>query len=78
MLVLRRRAGESIRIGDGIEVVVLEVGPNRVKLGVEAPADITVLRGEVALTRDENTRAASYAASAADLESLAKKISKTL
>ena len=77
MLVLRRRAGESIRIGEGIEIVVLEVGPNRVKLGVEAPADITVLRGEVVLTREENTRAASHAVSTADLESLAKKIFKT-
>lgn len=77
MLILRRRAGEVIRIGEEIQITVLDVGGNRVKLGVEAPADIPVLRGEVLLTRDENTHAAEQSVTATDLELLAKKISKS-
>ncbi len=58
MLVIRRRAGESILIGDGIEVKVLECGPNRVKLGISAPAEIAVQRREAVLTRAQNVAAA--------------------
>jgi carbon storage regulator len=47
MLILSRRIDESILIGDDIEVVVLEIRGNQVRLGVEAPAEITVLRDEL-------------------------------
>ncbi len=47
MLVLQRRAGQSIKIGDAIEVVVLEVSGEHVRLGIEAPRDIRVLRHEL-------------------------------
>ncbi len=47
MLVLSRKAQESIRIGENIEVVVLEVHGDRVKLGFRAPADVPIHRGEV-------------------------------
>ena len=57
MLVIRRRAGESILIGDDIEVQVTEIGPNRVKLCISAPKEVPVLRKEVALTRDANLAA---------------------
>ena len=58
MLVIRRRAGESILIGDSIEVRVIETAPGRVKLGIVAPRDVLVLRNEVRLTREENLAAA--------------------
>lgn len=58
MLVIRRRAGESILIGEDIEIQVAEIGAGRVKLGIAAPADVTVLRKEVKLTRDQNLAAA--------------------
>lgn len=58
MLILRRRAGESITIGDDIEVQVTEIGQNRVKLCISAPKDVAVLRKEVRLTRDANLAAA--------------------
>ncbi len=58
MLVVRRRAGESILIGDDIEVVVLEAGPNRVKLGITAPREVLVFRKELELTREQNRAAA--------------------
>jgi carbon storage regulator len=58
MLVIRRHAGESILLGDDIEVEVIECGHNRVKLGIRAPRHVAVLRGEVKQTREENVAAA--------------------
>ena len=61
MLILTRRIGESIMVGDNIRLVVLEIRGRQIRLGIEAPADIVVLREEIAqrLT-DENRRAASF------------------
>ena len=58
MLVIRRRAGESLWIGDSIEIEVLETGSARVKLGIKAPKEIAVLRNEVRQTEDQNRTAA--------------------
>jgi carbon storage regulator len=58
MLVIRRHAGESIQIGEEVEVVVIDCGPGRVKLGIRAPKQIPVLRAEVKITREQNLAAA--------------------
>ncbi|MCE9563164.1 MAG: carbon storage regulator [Planctomycetes bacterium] len=47
MLVLTRRPGESIIIGNGIKITVVNIGPGRVKIGVEAPASVRVDRAEI-------------------------------
>ena len=47
MLVLSRRESERIRLGDSIVVTVVKVAGDRVRLGIEAPMDILVLRGEL-------------------------------
>jgi len=47
MLVLSRRESERIKLGDSIVVTVVRVTGDRVRLGIEAPADILVLRGEL-------------------------------
>lgn len=47
MLILGRKVGDSILIGDGIRVVVLACDRKGVRLGIEAPADVTILRGEI-------------------------------
>ncbi len=47
MLILSRKVGEKIVIGDGITVVVNRVAGDRVTLGLEAPADVRILRGEL-------------------------------
>lgn len=47
MLVLTRKKGESIRIGDEIELRVLSIQGNRVRLGIEAPSHVDVRRGEL-------------------------------
>jgi carbon storage regulator len=57
MLVIRRRAGERLLIGDSIEIEVLEISPTRVKLGIVAPDSCTVMRKEVQITRNENLNA---------------------
>ena len=48
MLILTRKIGESIIVGDNIRVVVLEVRGRQIRLGIEAPSEIVVLRAEVA------------------------------
>jgi len=59
MLVVRRRQGESLVIGEDVEVVILEAGPNRVKLGIMAPREVLVFRKELELTREQNRAAAT-------------------
>ena len=49
MLVLSRKIGEKILIGDSIEVVVVDVRGDKVRLGVQAPAAISVHREEITL-----------------------------
>ena len=61
MLVIRRRAGETLLIGDAITIEILEIGPTQVKLGIQAPREVTILRKEVQLTRDQNRAAAGLA-----------------
>jgi len=59
MLVLSRKKGESIMIGDQIELVVLEVEGETIKLGIKAPRNVEVYRKEVYLTIQESNREAS-------------------
>ena len=47
MLVLTRKAGEELVIGDNIRVVVNRVAGNRVTLGLVAPQDVRIVRGEL-------------------------------
>jgi carbon storage regulator len=47
MLVLSRRESERIHLGSSIVVTVVRLSGDRVRLGIEAPADIRVLRGEL-------------------------------
>ncbi len=47
MLVLTRRLGESITIGDNVKIIVVEIDGNQVKLGIEAPRDIEIYREEL-------------------------------
>jgi len=60
MLVLTRKRDESIMIGDDIEVKILELKENQVKLGIAAPRTVAVHRREVYLAiQTENAEAAS-------------------
>lgn len=60
MLVLTRKENESIMIGDDIEVKVLDLKDNQVKIGIAAPRAVAVHRREVYLAiKAENAQAAS-------------------
>jgi len=59
MLVLTRRLNQSIKIGDDIEITVIEVRGDQVRLGVSAPRDVSVHRKEVYLQIQQENQAAS-------------------
>jgi carbon storage regulator len=47
MLVLSRKPGEQVYIGNHITITVVEIKGNRVRLGIDAPSDVSVLRAEL-------------------------------
>ncbi|MGI6402275.1 MAG: carbon storage regulator [Thermoguttaceae bacterium] len=47
MLVLSRKPGESVRVGDGVNITVLEIKGSKIRLGVTADKETTILRGEL-------------------------------
>lgn len=59
MLVISRRKGQRVSIGDEIELVVTEVHRSSVKLGIRAPRGLTVLRGEIRDAIEEQNRLAA-------------------
>ena len=59
MLILTRRLGESITIGDNIKVSVLGVSGRQVRLGIEAPSNVVVHREEVYVRIQEENKKAS-------------------
>ncbi len=58
MLVLTRKKGESLLIGDEIELSILEVSGDIVKIGIKAPKEINVLRKELYTSVEEMNRSA--------------------
>jgi carbon storage regulator len=60
MLILKRRMGEGIDVGDNVRIVLKEISGGHVKIGIEAPTDIRVKRSETATSiEEENLRAAN-------------------
>jgi carbon storage regulator len=72
MLVMSRRQGETILIGDDIEIVIAHIGRSRVKVGIRAPRQMLVIAREMKLVREENLRAAG--ATAGDLSTLVARL----
>lgn len=58
MLVLSRRIGETLCIGDNIRITVLNISGNQVRVGIAAPADVPVHREEVKVRIDAEARGA--------------------
>lgn len=59
MLVITRKLTESLVIGENIRITVLEVGKDRVRLGIDAPKNIKIVREELFDTERQNLEAAS-------------------
>ena len=60
MLILARKTGESIKIGDNITLEVISVGGNTVKIGIEAPKEVGILRKELYdMIKNENISASA-------------------
>ena len=66
MLVLQRKKNQSILIGDNIEVSVLEIGTDWVKLAFNAPKDVSILRKELIEAAKVNREAAKADSGALD------------
>jgi carbon storage regulator len=61
MLVLTRKMGEAISIGDTIKIKIVEIKGNQVRLGIDAPVDLRILREEIyAKVQSENLLAADW------------------
>lgn len=65
MLVVTRKKDEKLIIGDGIEVQVLRIGRENVRLGIKAPADVAIYREEIYEAIQNREKAAAQAAGAA-------------
>lgn len=57
MLILSRKKGESIKIGDDIELFVAEIKGDKVRLGISAPENMKICRSELYLTVENNREA---------------------
>src|SRR5215213_10129238 len=64
MLVLSRRPGQVIVIGENVELVILGIDGGQVRVGIRAPRDITVLRKELVPQADQHNRRAATASDA--------------
>ena len=59
MLILTRKSGESITIGDDVKITVVEVKGKQVRIGIDAPRSYTIHREEIYISiQEENRRAA--------------------
>ena len=71
MLVIRRRPGESLMLGDDVEIEILEVSGIQVKLGIRAPRSVAVARKEIHMVKRQN-QVAAVPISTPDLDRLLK------
>jgi carbon storage regulator len=62
MLVITRKVGDRVKIGDDITVTVLEVSGSSVRIGIDAPSDVRVYRHEIIEATEAENRAAAASA----------------
>jgi len=75
MLVLSRKLEEEIFLGENISIKIIDISKNEIKLGIEAPKDVVILRGELKKRIEASNKEAanSDVASAKELSKLLKK-----
>lgn len=57
MLILTRKIGQSLIIGDDVEIKVVGIDGDNIKIGISAPKNVTVVRKELLEVKDENKKA---------------------
>ena len=67
MLILQRKEGESLLVGEEIEITVLAVEAGRVRLAIQAPRNVTILRSELRVAAQANREAADEEVSPLEL-----------
>lgn len=74
MLILTRKPGESLYIGDNIKVTIVELKGNQIRVGIDAPSDLRIYREEIYVQiLEENRKAAEApAGQEGDLETLSR------
>lgn len=75
MLILTRKSGQSFHIGDDIKITITEISGDKVRIGIDAPQALRVLREELCRTMESNRQAAGGASGAA-LRALAANLAK--
>jgi carbon storage regulator len=78
MLVLSRKVGDAVVLGSDIEIKVLEVNGTEVKLGIEAPKKVTILRKEICEDIEKQNKHASKVMDAKGLKSVLQPIQKRI
>jgi carbon storage regulator len=77
MLVLARRLNQSIMIGNDIEVVIVDIKGEQVKIGIKAPKNVSVHRAEVQKEiEDQNIKATKIEINPSDLGKLSSRLKK--
>lgn len=59
MLILTRKIGQSLIIGDDIEIKILSIDSENISIGITAPKNLSIVRKELLEVRDENKKAAN-------------------
>ncbi|MDD4843165.1 MAG: carbon storage regulator [Anaerotignum sp.] len=67
MLVLQRKIGQSIYIGEDIKITIQDIASDKVKISIEAPKDITIVREELKLAMMNNQEALSSSGDSVNL-----------
>ena len=76
MLVLTRKINEVIKIGSDISIKIISISDNQIKIGIEAPKSVQILRGEVYEKVKESTIQASLAGVRTEVDLMNYKIKK--
>lgn len=74
MLILSRKAGESLMLDGGIEIKITEIYGDKVRIGIAAPPDVKVYRKELYATIQENQSAAQHAPMSEAVKGLLKNL----